>query len=139
MARNKVDQSSSAQVCAKDDAAHTLCTAILTKGKRKGLPCNRKINIEGCIHCKFHTNKSVDVELCTVILTKGERKNKPCNRKVVEGEKLCKRHMALEAKRPYNPYVEKETDVCVEGNRVQSPICNLNMSKLNGHLRKYVT
>ena len=99
---------------------HALCPVILSKGKRKGLSCNRKIILDGETFCKFHMSKSVESQLCTVILTKGERKNKPCSRKVVEGSPLCKRHVALEEKRPYNPYVEKESDISIVGNLVTS-------------------
>jgi len=114
---------------------HALCPVILSKGKRKGLSCNRKIILDGETFCKFHMSKSVESQLCTIILTKGERKNKPCNRKVVEGSPLCKRHVALEEKRPYNPYIEKETDIQINDDLVTSSLQinkqTLEISKLN--------
>lgn len=117
------------------------CTVLLSKGKRKGLPCNRKINTEMDDFCKFHINKAVETNICSVILTKGERKNQSCNRKVVctiEDETngtrgLCKIHKTLEDKRPYNPYNEKETHVVVDNdkNELSSLICNLKISQLD--------
>jgi len=110
---------------------HLLCSVVLTKGKRKGLNCERKILQDTDKFCKFHSGKSVEKEICTVVLTKGERKNQPCNRKVAEDSKLCKIHQSVEDKRPYNPYVDKESDATINGNSVTSAICNLDLDLLN--------
>jgi len=86
------------------------CSVLLTKGKRKGTACNRKITDEEQF-CKFHVAKNIPSEVCPVILTKGERKNQTCERKVLPNGKLCKMHQALEDRKPYNPYVDYEYDV----------------------------
>jgi hypothetical protein len=108
-----------------------LCNVILSKGKRKGLPCKRKILQETDEFCKFHLGKASEKELCTIILTKGERKNKPCNRKVADKSTMCKIHTSLEEKRPYNPYVDKETDAVMDGSHYVSDMCTLEISRLN--------
>ncbi len=122
-----------------------LCTVKLSKGKRKGLNCNRKLNSTiDEEFCKFHVAKSATSELCPVILTKGERKNQMCNRKVMtnsdgSSEKLCKIHKTIEIKRPYNPYEDKEGKVDkadIVNGEIKSLICNLKLSKLDVELVK---
>jgi hypothetical protein len=107
------------------------CSVILSKGKRKGLPCKRKILQDTDLFCKFHLGKATEKDVCTVILTKGERKNKPCNRKVADNSTMCKIHTSLEEKRPYNPYVDKEADAVLDKDHFVSKICDLEVSKLN--------
>lgn len=107
------------------------CAVVLSKGKRKGLPCNRKILQDNDDFCKFHLGKSVDTDVCKVILTKGERKNQQCLRAVVDGSKLCKIHKALEDKRPYNPYVDKETGAIIEKNKIASSFGELERAELH--------
>jgi hypothetical protein len=86
-----------------------VCPMELSKGKRKGLLCNRKI-LSDEEYCKFHLDKipATESQVCKMILTKGDRKNKFCLREVEGGKGLCKIHAALDEKRPYNPYVDKE-------------------------------
>jgi len=107
------------------------CNVILSKGKRKGLPCKRKILQDTDSFCKFHLSKATEKELCTIVLTKGERKNKPCNRKVADNSTMCKIHTSAEEKRPYNPYVDKERDATFTDTLVTSDICTLEVSHLN--------
>lgn len=111
------------------------CTVLLTKGKRNGLECKRKITQEGDDFCKFHSNKSLDSVLCSVILTKGERKNQTCNRRIVAGvenidpsETLCKIHRGIEDSRPYNPFVDKEKPVEIVGNTINSDLGTIPVS-----------
>ena len=129
-----------------------LCSVSLTKGKRKGLPCDRKIILESDNFCKFHINKAVPTHLCKVILTKGERKNQTCNRKVAEEDPenpsgseqgLCKIHKTLEQRRPYNPYSTNEEDINLvnvtnvdtlkdeEHDKVLSMLCELRLGDLH--------
>ena len=108
------------------------CPVVLSKGKRKGNPCSRKIVQAEEEFCKFHLGKSIDTNVCTVILTKGERKNQTCNRKVLEGSlTLCKIHKTLEDKRPSNPYMDKEANVEIIGDEICSLLCDLKISKLD--------
>jgi len=122
---------------------HKLCSVVLTKGKRKGLSCNRKILPETEAFCKFHLTKSIPQELCKVILTKGDRKNQTCNRKVAsEGDDLCKIHRTQEDRKPRNPYVENEADVTFDddNNSVISELGSLDVDRLHPlcwkHLQK---
>ena len=112
-----------------------VCTVVLSKGKRKGLSCNRKILQEGETFCKFHQNRITDKTSCNIILTKGDRKNQPCNRKVIEGGNLCKIHQSLEDKRPFNPYVTKESDIKKVKKTITSTIGQLDVNKLHPALQ----
>jgi len=107
------------------------CIVILSKGKRKGLPCNRKILQENDDFCKFHLGKSISTDLCKMILTKGERKNQQCLRSVVDDSTICKIHKTLEDKKPYNPYVDKEVDVTITDNEIKSTFGTLDKCELN--------
>jgi hypothetical protein len=111
------------------------CEILLTKGKRKGLTCNRKIITEGDEFCKFHLGKSNEVFLCNVILTKGERKNQTCNRKAIEGDadKLCKIHRTLEDKKPKNPYTTNEFPVQLDEKEkvITSKLCILKLEDVD--------
>lgn len=131
------------------------CLVILSKGKRKGLECDRKI-IQDCENfCKFHLGKSTTLNFCNVILTKGERKNQTCNRKVVEildidgniinqNETLCKIHKNLEDKRPFNPFVDNEIEIVSLKNQNQDFIesanqnCRLNLDKMDPFVKEYL-
>ncbi len=110
----------------KEEDKEKFCKIILTKGKRKNLPCDRKILEDSDAFCKFHMVKTEPITYCTVILTKGARKNQTCNRKSMQQknfdtadnassnvptDKMCKIHTLLEQRRPYNPYVDNEFDV----------------------------
>jgi hypothetical protein len=80
------------------------CEASLSKGKRNGSLCNKKIKQDE-LACKIHLDKlqslgngendasgknAPNVQVCKVILTKGERKNQPCNRKVFLEQSVSK-------------------------------------------------
>ena len=125
------DTDSTVSYASNHSMSHPLCTAILSKGKRKGQLCNRRILQENDPFCKFHLGKSTENELCTIILTKGERKNQPCNRKIIENSTMCKIHAALEEKRPYNPYIDKETDAVVKKGIVRSKFGSMDVSRLH--------
>lgn len=90
---------------------YKICTVILTKGQRKGQPCNRPLQGNEA-HCKLHDVRAEDYAACSMMLVKGDRKNLTCGRKVTavntEGYGLCKLHYDLELKKPYNPYKESE-------------------------------
>lgn len=104
------------------------CSIILTKGRRKNLPCNRKVLEGTSLFCKFHTVKIEPIVYCTVILTKGERKNQTCNRKSVNPKnKMCKIHMTLEEKRPYNPYNDNEDNISLIDNFLVSKMGKLDI------------
>lgn len=109
-----------------------LCPVLLSKGKRKGTPCNRKLSSEETEACKFHSAKAESTDVCTVILTKGERKNQPCNRKVLQ-DGLCKLHYSREQDRPKNPYTEKEFDCKLDSETGQmiSKMCVLNIADVD--------
>lgn len=89
------------------------CTAIISKGHRKGSECGRPyVAISDEPFCKLHASKLANQETCEIILVKGKRKNRSCNRKAItvtkDGTHLCKLHHEMELKRPYNPYTEHE-------------------------------
>jgi len=91
-----------------------LCLAVLTKGRRKGLPCGRKVGNKAKHHCNAHASLETDVAKCCTILTKGVRRLETCNRKVnASSGRHCGMHMVMEAKRPHNPYTECESDVFI--------------------------
>jgi hypothetical protein len=132
MVKNKLQKSSDENI---EQELQSVCPLVLTKGKRKGLSCNRKILVKEEKYCKFHQEKTEDKSTsCTVILTKGERKNQSCNRKIIEGGKLCKIHQNLEDKRPYNPYIEKESDVIINKKAI-SNLGELDMNKMHPRIQ----
>lgn len=122
----------------KDNIIEEVCKVTLTKGKRKGFACNRKLAVEGETVCKFHAGKPVSLELCTIILTKGERKNQTCNRKSLENDVLCKIHKTMEMKRPYNPYVDKERPIFLHDNILISQLCSLEVSRVTHDMIDFI-
>lgn len=63
------------------------CPFILTRGKNKNLPCNRRCVEDG--YCKNH--KSFSEQGCQFILTRGNRKSEKCN-KPIKHEGFCYAH-----------------------------------------------
>ena len=85
------------------------CSVVLNKGNI----CNRLVK-EGVKTCKLHSGRYVlpDNEVgCQVIVLRGPRKNKPCNRPIIEGGNFCRSHQVLENNKPYNPYVDHESEI----------------------------
>ena len=119
------------------DPTPSTCTAILTKGLRRGSQCGRQFTPDDDeTFCKLHVVKTVQIELCQVLLVKGKRKNQSCNRKAVAALKdhtlLCKLHCDLEVKRPYNPYIHHEYELTLlDDERVYSDNGSLLLSRLH--------
>lgn len=121
------------------------CSMLLTKGKRKGTPCGRKISSSNAF-CKFHSLKPEPMRTCSMVLTKGARKTETCNRKVatldtetLQNNTLCKLHWIAESKRPKNPYLEYEHDINLHYNSTEGYVLKvenevLNLGKLNFNL-----
>jgi hypothetical protein len=64
--------------------------------------CNLKKCVE--INCLVHVK-------CQILIIKGVKKNKKCG-KLLYHDDLCKVHYTNELKRPYNPYIDHERDIC---------------------------
>ena len=113
---------------------HLVCSAVLTKGTRKGLECGRKKNDPNELYCKNHADRLAEGRRCTEIVTKGERKNQTCNRKVVsfnEDNNLCKIHNNAKTNLPYNPYVKCEKEVFLRNNMLISDLGSIDMKDIS--------
>ncbi len=115
------------------------CSMLLSKGRRKGSPCGRKIKVVEQF-CKFHSVKPEPARTCSMVLTKGARKTETCNRRIATPEHtLCKLHWISESKRPKNPYLEYEQDIkIVQKSAHEIAVVSKNravcLSKLNPQL-----
>lgn len=113
------------------------CQMTISKGKRKGLPCDRVTLSPDEAYCKFHAVKNTPVRTCSMILTKGVRKTLTCNKRVTSTEHdLCTLHWLRECRRPGNPYIEHEKDIQViqlspEKGTISSETAVVELSQLN--------
>ncbi len=124
-----------------------LCTFVLIRGKRKGLPCGSKtckkhmasIPIHVCqymitrgkkkgttcgVHnCKKHIVSDRPIQLCTYVITRGSQKGKTC------GANNCKKHSIKEQ-------TVTRTEVQAHGLTIEKELCVNVYGATNEELRK---